>query len=158
MESFDKRIISTQDFFPLVRETLRNGQKVKFTVSGNSMLPWIADNRDQVLLTGTQGKQLRPGDIILFRNHNDRYIMHRIMKKEPEGYHTIGDACLFEDGPVQPADIIGVVEKIYRKGKVMDCNSLFWRSVFTAWRRLLPIRKYLIKLYYLAVRLKQRIK
>ena len=45
-----KRIVSCKDLFPLVEELLRQNLRVKFTVSGNSMLPFIRHNKDKVLL------------------------------------------------------------------------------------------------------------
>lgn len=158
MKNTSRKIVSTHDLFPIISESLRSGQKVKFTVSGTSMLPWIAHNRDQVLLASTDNKRLKPGDIILFQNESSKYILHRIYRKEAGGYLTVGDACLCGDGLVLPSEIIGVVEKIYRKGKIMDCNSIIWRSVFSVWRWMLPIREHLLKIYFVLVRLKNGIK
>lgn len=151
-----KKTVSTHELFPFISESLNRGQKVRFTVSGTSMLPWIVHNRDQVLLTSTLGLQLKMGDIILFKDNREKYILHRIYKKERQGFRTIGDACLYEDGLVLPTKIIGVVEKIYRKGKELDCNSLLWWSVFTIWRKLLPIREPLLRLYFFLVKLKSK--
>lgn len=147
-------VVSTHDLIPLIKDELDNGYKVRFTVSGNSMRPWIVDNRDQVLLTGVDTKRLKLGNIILFQNSNGKYILHRIYKKDNAGYRTIGDAFLTDDGLVLDSQIIGVVEKIYRKGKEIDCNSFLWRFIFSAWRRLLPFRKYLLNLYFLLIRVK----
>jgi signal peptidase I len=151
MKKDGKLIVSTHILFPEVIDMLANGNQVKFTVSGNSMRPLIVDNRDQVLLTGTEGKRLNIGDIILYRTKYGKYILHRIYIVNKNGYRTIGDACLSEDGFVPSSDIIGKVVKIYRKGKEIDCNSLLWRSIFLTWLKLLPVRKYLLNLYiYLA--------
>lgn len=156
MNCTGKKQVSTHDLFPIVREALENGKKVKFTVSGTSMLPWIADNRDQVLLTRKDPKHLKPGEIILFC-HGHSYLLHRIYKKTGNGYCTIGDSCLYKDEPVDPEEIIGVVEAIYRKGKVINCNSFLWKPVFTLWRWLLPIRGQLLSLYYSLAKLKSKL-
>lgn len=157
MEITKKRTVSTYDLFPIMVENLKDGQKVKFTVSGTSMLPWIVHNRDQVLLSGINGKIIKLGDIIVFRDHRGKYILHRIYKKDVEGYRTIGDGCICEDGLVKSEDIIGIVEKIYRKGKEIDCNSLPWRYIFFHWRKLLPIRRYLLEIYFILVRVKSKL-
>lgn len=158
MNHSSNRVVSTHDLFPIIYEELKNGKKVKFTVSGTSMLPWISNNRDQVLLVAIDNKQLKLGDIILFQDKRGEYILHRIYKKDTEGYHTIGDGCIFEDGRVLPDKMIGVVEKIYRKGKEIDCNSFFWRMIFLTWRHLLPIRKYILNIYFILVKWKGFIK
>lgn len=155
MECLNRKIISTKDLFPIIREYLSFGRKVKFTVKGNSMLPWIVSNRDQVIITNTTGKKLNPGDIILFQNQAGRYLLHRIIRKELNGYRTMGDSCYFEDDRIYPEDIIGVVETIYRKNKEINCKSVFWITVFSIWCNLLPIRKQLLGIYFLLVRLKR---
>lgn len=158
MNNSGNKIVSTENIVPLIKESLDCGHKVKFTVSGYSMYPWIAHNRDQVLLARADETGLRLGDIILFQNKNDKYILHRIYKKEAEGYWTIGDSCLYLDEMVHPTEIIGVVEKIYRKGKEIDCNSFLWHSIFSIWRLLLPARVYLLMLFFFVVRLKNAVK
>lgn len=154
VESDCRRVVSSHDLFPIICEELHNGNKVKFTVSGTSMLPWISNDRDQVLLKSLDHNALQLGDIILFQDKRGEYILHRIYKKETEGFRTIGDGCLYEDGLVLPDKILGVVDKIYRKGKEIDCNSFFWSLIFLIWRHLLPIRKYLLNLYFLLIKCK----
>lgn len=141
MVNCDIKEIASRDLFPLILSAINEGSKVKFTVSGNSMRPWIVHNRDQVLLSAADISSLRIGDIILFMDSNNRYILHRIYRKSEKGFHTIGDACLFGDGLVTASQIKGVVEKIYRKGKEIDCNSRRWRMFSCIWHRLLPFRK-----------------
>lgn len=156
MKNYDKKEVSTGELFPLIKEVINHGHKARFTVSGNSMRPWIVDDRDQVLLTGSLKARL--GDIILFQNTRGNYVLHRIMKKEKDGYHTMGDSCIkVDDDLIFSKDIIGVVEIIYRKGKEIDCNSFLWRFIFTLWRLLLPFRKILLKLYYVLIRMNYEI-
>jgi signal peptidase I len=155
MDRYSNKVVSTHLLFPIIEEAMACGQKAIFTVSGDSMRPLIVNNRDQVLLSSSKGKLLEKGDIILFRKQSGRYILHRIYKKEANYYHTIGDACLCEDGIVKPSEIIGVVEEIYRKGKKIDCNSFLWRTIFTTWRYLLPIRQPLLNTYYWFTRRKR---
>lgn len=150
----DKNLVSTHELFPLVREILNQGNKVKFTVSGSSMLPWIVDNRDQVLVDGLHD-DLKVGDIILFRNRDGEYILHRIYKKEKGYYLTIGDSCYINDGKIFYRDIIGVVKIIYRKNITIDCNSPIWKVIFLIWRKLFPIRKWLMRFYHIVVRIRR---
>lgn len=153
-----KMVISTHELFPVIEEMLMSVGSVIFTVSGESMRPWIVHNRDQVKLIGAIGITPRKGDIVLFKNNKGEYVLHRICKVIPVGYHTIGDACLIDDGLIFRSQIIGVVEKIYRKGKEITCNLFLWRSIFSIWLILLPIRKYLLKLYTLLSLIKSRLK
>lgn len=141
------KIVSTHDLFPIIEELLAMDRQAIFTVKGRSMLPFIGDNRDQVILDKKDFTNLKVGDIILFKNKYNRYILHRIHKTSKEGYLTIGDGNLHFDGYTQPNEIIGVVTKIIRKNKEIDCNSKHWKIIFTLWMKLLPIRGLLLKIY-----------
>lgn len=149
-------VVSMRDLIPIIVEMLNNNQRVIFTVSGDSMRPFIINNRDQVVLERKNQMNLRVGDIILFKDM-DMYLLHRIYRKEKDGYRTIGDACLQEDGLVFNSQILGVVNKIYRKGKEIDCKKGFWRVISLLWVKLLPFRRYLLYLYFLLSRIKQKL-
>lgn len=150
-------MVSTYDFFPEIIAILENGHKAKFTISGTSMLPWIRDNLDQVVLSGVKGKKISPGDIVLFYREDKGYTLHRIYKKEKNWYITIGDSCLIGDGLIQTDHILGIVETIYRKGKRIPCSSKKWKFIFWLWRKLLPVRPHLMRLYYTLVRVKKKL-
>ncbi len=153
MENCIQKDVSASDLFPLIREVIQHGHKARFTISGNSMCPWIKDQRDQVLLAGKA--DLKVGDIILYQNRQGSYILHRIMKMEAAGFRTMGDSCVTADeGLIAPSDVIGVVQKIYRNGKVINCDSLQWALVFLLWRILLPVRKELLRTYHMLVKMK----
>lgn len=155
----DKSIkkVSTHDLFPIIEELLAMDRQAIFTVKGRSMLPFIGDNRDQVVLDKKDFSNLKKGDIILFKNKNNYYILHRIYKVSQEGYITIGDGNLYFDGWVQSDRIIGVVTKIIRKDKEIDCSSKLWRGVFLLWMKLLPIRGHLLKIYSNLSKIKRKI-
>lgn len=149
-----KRIVSCKELFPLVEDLLRQNLRVKFTVSGNSMLPFIRHNKDKVLL-GTFCKATL-GDIVLFRMCS-KYILHRIYKIRGENVYTIGDACLFSDGSVPVCDIVGRVERIFRGDLDIDCNNVGWCLVFAMWRKLRIFRRQLLYLYSLMARIRRKI-
>lgn len=146
---------STHELLPLAHEIIQSGRKVVITVSGDSMRPFIAGNRDKVLL----GKAERPkkGDVILFRDKYGEYILHRIYRIKDNHLFTIGDYCLRADGQVEEEQIIGMVEAVIRKGKKIPCSSLVWRLYSFLWLALLPLRKYLILLYQAYLSIKPRL-
>ncbi len=151
----DKMEVSARDIFPYIKETLDSGLKVKFVVSGTSMLPWIRDNLDLVVVSRARSEDLKLGDIVLYCDDSDNYILHRICKVKHNGYYTLGDSCTCYDGLVHNSRIIGIVEEIIRGSLIIDCRSVFWRFIFLLWRLLLPVRKPLLKLYYNAIRVKK---
>lgn len=150
--------VSTHDLFPIIEELLACNKQAIFTISGYSMLPFMGSQRDQVLLGKRDFEGLKRGEIILFKLDCGKYILHRIYKVTDEGYLTMGDGNLHYDGIIRSDQVIGVVEKIYRKNKEIDCKSLWFRIASKIWMSLLPIRKYILKLYHFMHFCKKKIK
>lgn len=150
--------VSTHDLFPIIEELLACNKQAIFTISGYSMLPFMGSQRDQVLLSKRDFESLKKGEIILFQLDCGKYILHRVYKVTNDGYLTMGDGNLHYDGVIRPDQIIGVVEKIYRKDKEIECKSLWFRITSKMWMILLPIRKYILKLYHFMHFLKKKVK
>lgn len=138
--------VSQKDLIPLMEEVLKEGKKVRFTVSGNSMWPWLIHQRDSVLLEGLENKRLKKGDIILFQAYENHYVLHRITRKVRGGYITTGDGNLTRDGFVPEDKVIGKAVVLYRKNTEILCGQWKWRIVAWFWMAGFPIRKHLAKL------------
>lgn len=151
------KIVSTHDLFPIIEELLAIDRQAIFTIKGTSMLPFIGDNRDSVVLEKRNFNNLKKGDIILFQYDNGKYILHRIYNTSKEGYQTIGDGCIFFDEWIRYDQVKGVVTKIVRKGKEINCNSIKWKIISSLWMRLLPIRKYLLRAYFKLGKIKRKL-
>ena len=151
------RKVSTHDLFPIIEELLAMNRQAIFTVKGTSMLPFIGDNRDSVVLEKRHFNNLQKGNIILFQYDNGKYILHRIYNTSKEGYQTIGDGCIYFDDWIRPDQVRGVVTKIIRKGKEIDCNLKKWKIIFSLWMGLLPIRKYLLQIYFKLGKIKRKL-
>ena len=151
------RKVSTHDLFPIIEELLAMNRQAIFTVKGTSMLPFIGDNRDSVVLEKRDFNNLKKGDIILFQYDSGKYILHRIYNISQEGYQTIGDGCISFDDWIRPDQVKGVVTKIIRKGKEIDCSSTKWTIIFSLWMKLLPIRRYLLQTYFILGKIKRKL-
>lgn len=46
------RIVDNQEYMKVVRSILEEGKEVPLVVTGNSMMPFLIDRRDQVLIKG----------------------------------------------------------------------------------------------------------
>lgn len=137
--------VSTKDLFPAIEAILNEGLQADFTVSGNSMRPWLEHGRDRVRLVSPKGRALRCGDIILFRPLPGKYILHRITKVLPDGYITTGDGNLFRDGFTPKETVVGVVTCMVRNGVTVECRKLRWRMLSQLWMAAFPVRKILLR-------------
>ncbi len=138
-----------ENLYPYVRELLEKKGEAIITVKEKSMLPFIKDNKDQVILEKKDFNSLDKGEIIFFKSRWGDYTIGRIYSKSDLGYLTIGDGNLEFDGYVRSKDVLAVVKKIVKMGKQIDCDSYFWKIIFNIWMKLLPMREYLLKIYNL---------
>ena len=113
----DKRIIPNDILLGEVATVLREGHEAVITPTGNSMLPFIRNGKDRVVLRRMDGVDV--GDMVLMGDGNLRGTEH----------------CT-------TADVIGTVTEIIRpdgrrrapgKGRV--------------WRALRPVRRYILAVY-----------
>ena len=150
--------IPVELFFQLVNDSLKENKNAIFTVTGNSMWPFIGHGRDQVEVVPIKLSELKKGDIVLFKTPGGAYILHRIMKLTKEGIITSGDGNTYIDGEFSRSSVLARVSKIIRKGKTLRCESLSWRIIFTLWRVSFPIRPFLLKTILVFCRIRKKIK
>lgn len=130
----------------LMRELLKQG-RVRLTVSGASMVPFLVHQRDSVLVSKPGGK-LRRGDIVFYQRPGGAYIMHRIVKIGKNGLLSLcGDAQTCIETSVAPGQVFGIINTAYRKGKKIDTGSFIWWIFRVPWRYLLPVRPKILRLY-----------
>ncbi len=138
-----------------MEDLIGQGETVSIPVSGFSMNPFLADKRDAVLVERPD-RDLKRGDIVLYKRRNGQYILHRIWKVKREGYYIVGDAQTEIEGPVLRDQIIGRVERIRRKGQWIDDGDLLWKFFEILWIRIVPARPFLRKGYSLIVRMRSK--
>ena len=147
----EKLTIPNSIFFSEVESHLREGKSVVIPVKGYSMLPFIRDGRDSVELRGKV--ELEVGDIALARLGNGHFVLHRIWEIEGERVILIGDGNIAGKEVCTRGDVIGVASKIFRGKKVIDCASASYVRNVKIWRRLLPIRRYILAIYRRLIKL-----
>ena len=118
---------------------LEETQTVPLVISGSSMTPFLAPGRDTVYLSRVE-KPLRKGDMVLYRRHNGRYILHRVFKAEPDGYIMVGDAQTQLEPGISPEQVCAVVTAVSRKGRLLQRGSFWWDFFETVWIRMVPLR------------------
>jgi len=72
-------IVSARELMPVVRGALGRGQRVRLTVSGSSMAPFLGDG-DTVEIEPLAGLP-REGDIVLVECSAERYVVHRVVER-----------------------------------------------------------------------------
>ncbi len=100
--------------------------------TGTSMLPLIRPNRDVTVL---KRKTLSPKkyDVVLYKRDNGDYILHRILKINPDNYVICGDNQYIKEYNVKEEQILGIMEGFYRDDKYIDTSSSLYRLYVYLW-------------------------
>ena len=138
----DELLLNNELFFIDVARMLSQGHLVTLRGRGNSMYPFIADGRDSVELWKT--KDLTVGDIVLAQVQGKGYVLHRVYKIEGVWLTLMGDGNLRATEHCCLDDVLGKVVRILRNGRYVECTSSMERFKASCWRRLLPVRRYLL--------------
>lgn len=145
-------IIPADDWMEVSKELLKEGKRIKIVPKGNSMFPFWASGRDSVII-GKVERELKRGDIVLYRRENGIYVVHTIYKIDKGKFFMLGDSQTDVEGPLEKEKIIGRVEVIIRKGKTINCDNLWYKILHNSWLRLRIIRPFLIQTWLLVCKL-----
>lgn len=131
---------------PEIIRFMEEGHTVTLRLKGNSMRPFLEDNRDKALMTKAVNPQV--GDPVLAWTTDQRYVLHRIVAIEGDLVTLRGDGNLGTE-TCRLADVKGAVIGFYRKGreKLDRTDGRKWRVYSWIWTHLLPVRRWLLGAY-----------
>ena len=132
------------------RALAQAGQPVpmRFTVTGDSMVPFIRGGRDELKLIPMD----RPaciGDIVLFPHGSipGRYVLHRVWKVEGDLVQTFGDGCMRPDGWMGADRIWGRVVRIRRNNRCLNPEDRRLRIAAALWVRMWRMRRWVLWIF-----------
>ncbi|MDO4978311.1 MAG: S24/S26 family peptidase [Eubacteriales bacterium] len=134
-----------------MRDLIQSGRSISMIVSGNSMVPFLVNQRDFIYIEPLPGK-IRKGDMCFFQRTDGTFIMHRVCKSsetfdQREQYWFVGDAQPVIEGPIDREQLFGIVTKVKRKGKWITKGSFWWDFFEKVWIRIIPCRMAILKIY-----------
>lgn len=139
-------VLDTKAYISSLRELTEAGQEVNVRIFGGSMVPFLGDGRDEVLIKKPD-RALKVGDVVFFQRDNGSFILHRIIRKKPEGYFIVGDSQTMVEGPIREEQIFAMVTKAKRKGTWVGPGDFCWEFFEHVWIHVIPFRRILIKGY-----------
>lgn len=149
-------IVPSDELMPVVRASLGRGQRVRMTVSGSSMWPFLR-NGDVVELEGVE--RVRLGDIVLVGmapGRPQRYVLHRAVRMEGDAFFVRGDAQTGCEGPFRAASVLGRATTVWRQGRVRCLDRGLWRIAGRLWLGLHPLGMGLFPLLRFVARMRAR--
>ena len=129
-------------FFAEVARLLSQGHCVTIRAQGNSMFPFITGGRDSVVLC--RSKTVGVGDIVLAGLPDGRYVLHRVYRVQGDMFVLMGDGNLQATELCSKDRVLGKAVRIMRGNHTVDCTSKCTHRKAALWRRLLPVRRYLL--------------
>lgn len=119
--------VTLDEMYPLISEQIKNGGSIRFRPNGTSMLPFIRQGIDEVVLTQKNGK-LKKYDIAFYLRKDGSYILHRVVKFDKEKNYVFRGDHQFEcEYGIKDENIIAKVDCVYRNGKKINANSLSFK-------------------------------
>ncbi len=136
----DDQIIG--DAIRLVQE----GMAVTMLVKGRSMLPFILGGQESAVLT--QPGEIKTGDVVLARIDGRRYVLHRVMEVSADRVVLMGDGNIRGQEVCRPEDVLARADEVVgADGKHRRLDTPRQKRRARIWRRLLPVRRWLLAIY-----------
>ena len=122
---------------------VRDGVSVTFPVKGRSMIPFIFGGRESVILQ--KPKDLKRGHIVLAQIGPDKYVVHRIIKVEPDRITLMGDGNIRGTENCKPECVLAVATHVVdEKGRRRELGSRTRMAKARIWYLIRPLRRYIL--------------
>lgn len=139
--------VSLSELVPIMKELFSQGKTVTLTARGSSMRPLLRDGVDSVVLKGlANGEELRRLDVPLYRREDGKYVLHRIVKVNPDGFDMCGDGQVAVEKGIPKENIEAIAEAFIIKGKYVPVSSKKYRLYSALWCAVRPVRGYIFKI------------
>lgn len=137
--------IPNELFLGLVSEKLREGHSAVIWVKGFSMRPFLENERDRVKLGFPE--TLSVGDAVLAQIQPGHYVLHRIIRLDGDQVTLQGDGNIDGVEKCLRKDVCGIVTEYIRPSRTLRSDDPQLMRKIQWWRRLRPIRRYLLVIY-----------
>lgn len=137
--------IPNQLFFAEVQAQIRQGKKVKIRVRGNSMLPFIRNN-DEALLIPPTPEHIQKGTPVVAQTDELGIVLHRIYHIEGNRITLLGDGNINQFEHTSPDRIIATVSHYYRGKHTLKLDSWYMYLIGRLWMAAHPWRRKVLTL------------
>lgn len=125
-------------------EIHRNGTII-YTNVGDSMMPFIKQGRDVLVISRAEGR-LKRYDVPLYKRDSGQYVLHRILKVRENDYVICGDNRCSREYGITDRHIIGVLTGIIRDGREIPVTDRKYRIYVHLWCDFFPVRAFFIRI------------
>lgn len=126
-------------------QEIQKSGKLIYTNVGNSMMPFIRQGRDILIISKVNGR-LKRYDVPLYKRDSGQYVLHRILKVRKDDYIICGDNHYVKEYGITDKNIIGVLTAVIRNGKEIPVTDCKYRIYVHLWCDFFPIRAGIIRI------------
>ena len=126
-------------------EEIEKSGKIIYTNVGDSMMPFIRQGRDVLVISRAEGR-LKRYDVPLYKRDSGQYVLHRILKVRENDYVICGDNRWSKEYGITDRHIIGVLTGVIRNGKEIPVTDLKYRIYVHLWCDFFPVRAFIIRI------------
>lgn len=125
-------------------EEIRKRGQLIYTNVGDSMLPFIKQGRDVLVVSKVNGR-LKRCDVPLYKRDSGHYVLHRILKVRDKTYVTCGDNRWQREFGITDRQIIGVLTAVIRDGKEIPMTDRKYRIYVHLWCDFFYVRAFILR-------------
>ena len=111
-------------------------------ISGTSMWPLLKEGKSQIQLVSGGTKQLKKGDVVLYRREDGTLVLHRIIKiVKKNTYLVCGDHQWKLEEQIREDQILAAAQGFFINGRYIDEKIWWYRLYKKIWNGNLTIRR-----------------
>ena len=141
------KTIQNRLFFLEVSNRIAEGERVRIRAKGNSMLPFIRNAKDEIILEKPNEQSIQKGRLLLVQLTDGRYVLHRVKKIDDTHILLLGDGNLSTFETCSSGDVIAEATSLVRNGKTIRRGSFRWNLYRYLWPRNLLLRRVWLGMY-----------
>lgn len=125
-------------------EEIKKSGRIIYTNVGDSMMPYIKQGRDVLVISEVNGR-LNKYDVPLYKRDSGQYVLHRILKVRENDYVICGDNRWNKEYGITDRHIIGILTGVIRDGQEIPVTSRKYRIYVHLWCGLFPVRAFILR-------------
>ena len=141
------KTIQNSLFFLEVGNRIAEGERVRIRAKGNSMLPFIRNAKDEIVLEKPNKQSFQKGTLLLVRLTDGRYVLHRVKEINELCIilHGDGNLSTFENCSIE--DVIAEATSVIRSRRAIVKGSFRWNLYRYLWPKNLLVRRVCLAIY-----------
>ena len=125
-------------------EEIKKSGRIIYTNVGDSMMPYIKQGRDVLVISEVNGR-LNKYDVPLYKRDSGQYVLHRILKGRENDYVICGDNRWNKEYGITDRHIIGILTGVIRGGQEIPVTSRKYRIYVHLWCDLFTVRAFILR-------------